>query len=73
VDVLNEHKTLDILPADEERIIKTAICIHGRKEIPGDLDPRIVEFTKLIRDVDKLDIYYLLIKNSKGYHDRPDD
>jgi hypothetical protein len=73
VDILNEHKTLDILPADESRIIKTAIRIHGKKAIPSDLDRRIVELTKLIRDADKLDIYHLIIENYKMYHDRPEE
>jgi hypothetical protein len=73
LDILRENNVLDTLPADEQRIIKTAIKLHGQKELPADLDSTIAQFAKLIRDADKLDIYPLLIKYYKLYLANPDD
>lgn len=73
LEILDQNNILDILPAGEQRIIKTAIRIHGQKQIPDHLDPAIVPFARLIRDADKLDIYQLLIKNYKIYHASPKD
>lgn len=41
-------------------IIKFAIKNHNKREIPECSDERVLKFTKLIRDIDKLDIIYLL-------------
>ena len=41
-------------------IIKFAIKNHNKREISECFDERVLKFTKLIRDVDKLDIIYLL-------------
>lgn len=41
-------------------IIKFAIKNHNKLEIPECMDERVLKLTKLIRDVDKLDIIYLL-------------
>ena len=73
LDILRDNKVLDSLPVDEQRIIRTAIKLHGQKDLPANLDPAIVPFTKLIRDADKLDIYPLLISNYELYHANPDD
>ena len=73
VKILREANVLDRLPTDEQRIIKTAINIHGQKNIPANLDPAIVPFAKLIRDADKLDIYSLVLKYYKLYQADPDN
>ncbi|MGN1372039.1 MAG: HD domain-containing protein [Candidatus Coprovivens sp.] len=41
-------------------IIRFAIKNHNKKDIPGCNDERVLKFTKLIRDIDKLDIIYLI-------------
>lgn len=41
-------------------ILKFAIKNHNKREIPECNDERVLMFTKLIRDIDKLDIVYLL-------------
>ncbi len=49
--------------ADKEEwypIIKFAIKNHNKLNIPATNDERVLRLTKLIRDVDKLDIMYLL-------------
>jgi hypothetical protein len=73
LDILRENNVLDTLPADEQRIIKTAIKLHGQKELPADLDSEIALFVKLIRDADKLDIYPLLLKYYNLFLTNPDD
>ena len=41
-------------------IIEFAIKNHNKREIPQCGDERVLKFAKLIRDIDKLDIIYLL-------------
>lgn len=41
-------------------IIRFAIKNHNKKDIPKCNDERVLKFTKLIRDIDKLDIIYLI-------------
>ena len=41
-------------------ILEFAIKNHNKLNIPEQSDERILKFTKLIRDIDKLDIIYLL-------------
>jgi len=68
--VLAEHQVLADLPNDERVIIKTAIEFHGVKDLPK-LDERTMHFAKLIRDVDKIDIYDLLIKYYRQLAEEP--
>lgn len=41
-------------------IIEFAIKNHNKRQIPDHEDERVLKFAKLIRDIDKLDIIYLL-------------
>jgi len=59
--VLAENKVLDCLSQREKEIIEEAIRLHGEKELPGNLDEETALFAKLVRDADKLDIYYVVI------------
>lgn len=45
---------------DDYELIKFAIKYHNKKDIPAIDDARILKFTKLIRDADKVDIMYVL-------------
>ena len=45
---------------DDYELIKFAIINHDKYDIPKIDDDRILKFAKLIRDVDKIDILYLL-------------
>ena len=73
LEVLRENSVLDGLDRDERQIIETAIEFHGTKEIPATLDRRTADFTKVIRDADKLDIYHVVIKIYKDYLEDPDN
>jgi len=59
--VLADKKILDCLDKKEKEIIETAIRLHGEKDLPGGLGGETELFAKLIRDIDKLDIYYVMI------------
>ena len=58
--VIAENKILDDFDSREKEIIESAIRFHGEKDLPP-LKGEIELFSKLIRDVDKLDIYNVMI------------
>ncbi|MBE0537838.1 MAG: HD domain-containing protein [Phycisphaerae bacterium] len=60
VQVLIKHKVLEGLDPDEQQVIKRAIELHAIKQLPNGLLEYLAPFAKLIRDADKLDIYYLM-------------
>lgn len=47
---------------DWHDIVRFAIKNHNKREIPKCEDERVLKFSKLIRDMDKLDILYLMGK-----------
>jgi hypothetical protein len=59
--VLAENKVLDCLEKREREIIETAIRLHGEKDLPKNLDEQTALIAKLVRDCDKLDIYFVAI------------
>lgn len=67
VQIINQHHLLDGLPAEQQDIVRFAVLYHGAKDVPPAPD-RQQFFTKLIRDVDKLDIYYLCTENYRRYY-----
>ena len=70
--VLAEYKLLDCLDKREKKIIETAIRLHGEKELPGGLDEETELFAKLIRDIDKLDIYCVMINRLDDFRKNPE-
>jgi hypothetical protein len=73
VNILQENGVLGGLSDQEQQIILAAIRLHGQKELPGGLDERTELFAKLIRDADKLDIYFVVIEATKAYHADPEN
>lgn len=61
IKILAENKILDCLSRREKQIVETAVGLHGEKDLPDGLDSETELFAKLIRDIDKLDIYYVMI------------
>lgn len=53
----NNHIRDFIEESKYDEIIKTAIKYHNKLEIPSDLKEDVLLFTKMIRDMDKVDIY----------------
>jgi putative nucleotidyltransferase with HDIG domain len=71
LEVLREAGVLDGVVREEREFIERAIEYHGRKDLPGDLDGLCLLFSKLIRDADKLDVFYVVIQYYKQYRDDP--
>lgn len=71
VEILREQNVLIDLDENEGALIETAVRVHGKKQIPDDLDERTTFFAKLLRDSDKLDIYYLVVQNYKQNAETP--
>lgn len=72
IEVLEEQKVLERLSEDEAELIFSAIRLHNQKTLPADLDEQTELFAKLIRDADKIDIYYVAIKNYQEYKSCPE-
>jgi len=73
LEVLEKNQVLDGIDRREKLLIEKAIEYHGRKELPSGLDGRCLLFSKLIRDADKLDVFYVVMKYYKQYRDNPQD
>jgi hypothetical protein len=73
LEVLEKNRVLDEVDLQEKLLILKAIEYHGRKELPPGLDGQCLLFSKLIRDADKLDAYYVLLKYYKQYRENPQE
>lgn len=70
LDVLTETNVLEPVATNERELIERAIEYHGLKELPGDLNGQCLLFSKLIRDADKLDVFYVAIEYYKHYKEK---
>ncbi|MFA5292439.1 MAG: HD domain-containing protein [Phycisphaerae bacterium] len=70
--ILADKKILGGLDKKEKEIIETAIRFHGEKDLPGGLGGETELFAKLIRDTDKLDIYYVIISRLEDFLKNPE-
>ena len=73
LEVLDETKVLERVERKEKQIIEKAIEYHGVKELPKDLDGECLLFAKLIRDADKLDIFYVVTEYYKQHRLNPQE
>ena len=73
VKVLGLAKVLQELDTIERQWIVKAIEYHGRRELPKDLNGQTLLFSKLIRDADKLDVFYTVTEYYRKYRDNPDE
>jgi putative nucleotidyltransferase with HDIG domain len=71
LEVLRKTKVLEEVDEAETELIEKAIEYHGMKELPNGLDDAPLLFSKLIRDADKLDIFYVITNSYKQYKDDP--
>jgi putative nucleotidyltransferase with HDIG domain len=71
LEVLQKTGVLDGVVREEREFIERAIEYHGRKVLPADLDGQCLLFSKLIRDADKLDVFYVTTQYYKQYRDDP--
>ena len=73
LEVLHETKVLEGLKRKEKQLIEKAIEYHGLKELPNDLDGESLLFAKLIRDADKIDVFYVVTEYYKQYREKPEE
>jgi len=71
IEILKEAHVLDPLQDSERDLLVKAIEYHGRKELPEDLDGEALLFSRMIRDADKLDVFYVVTNNYRRYRDNP--
>jgi hypothetical protein len=69
--VLREAKVLDGVEKKEKQLIEKAIEYHGTRELPGGLDGQCLLFSQLIRDADKLDVFYVVTESYKRCRKSP--
>lgn len=73
LEVLRKRKVLEEIDEPEKDLIEKAIEYHGLKELPRDLDGQCLLFSKLIRDADKLDVFYVVTEYYRQYRDNPQE
>jgi len=72
LEVLEETKVLAPLEEDERQLIQRAIEYHGLRQLPDHLDGQCLLLAKLIRDADKLDIFFTVIGYYADHRDNPE-
>ena len=72
LDVLRREKVLDGVERRERELIEKPIEYHGQRELPGNLDGEVLQFCKLIRDADKIDIFYVVTDYYKQHASDPE-
>lgn len=72
LEVLAKNNALAGVDRGEKKIIETAIRFHNVMELPAGLDEDVLLFSQLIRDADKLDIYYVVAQYYKEYEKNPE-
>ena len=72
LEVLRRMKVIEGLDSKERQLIERAIEYHGLMELPGGLDGECLLFSKLIRDADKLDIFFVVVDNYRQYRENPE-
>jgi hypothetical protein len=66
LEVISKNKILMNLRAGDRKLIQTAILHHNARNLPPDLSRRQDLFSRLLRDADKLDIWFLVINELEG-------
>jgi len=72
LDVLREANILDGVQDAEKDLIEKAVEYHGLKELPAEVDGDCLLFSKLLRDADKLDIFYVVTNYYDDYARNPE-
>jgi hypothetical protein len=73
LDVIQKENLLSELPGHERESIESAIKYHGDKELPSNLMGDTLLFSKMIRDADKIDVFFVVTQGYKQYRDDPDN
>lgn len=60
--LLENYKILNFLSEEEKNIILRSIRYHNKYKLPEGEDERVLFFSKIIRDADKMDNYFIHVK-----------
>jgi len=71
VKILQLNKILKGISKREKKLICKAIAYHNKRILPKNEDSECLFYSKLIRDADKLDIFYVFIKYYENAHYNP--
>jgi hypothetical protein len=72
IDELCKANILPELDSREREIIEKSILWHGERELPPDLDGDLLRYARMIRDADKVDIFYTVTNFYVDYAKNPD-
>ncbi len=72
LEVLRRMRVLGELEDEERQLVEKVIEYHGLMELPAGLDGKCLLFSKLLRDADKLDIFFVVTDYYKQYRDAPE-
>lgn len=72
LEVLRRTNVLNGVETEERELIEKAIEYHGLKKLPKDLNSRPMLLSKLLRDADKLDVFYVATEYYTQYRDNQD-
>ncbi len=64
--VLGQHNFLDALEPEERHIVRAAVAMHNRKDIPGGISEMLRHVVEVVRDADKLDIIRVMVAHFTG-------
>jgi putative nucleotidyltransferase with HDIG domain len=73
IDVLRKMDMLAAVEKEEKELIEKAIEYHGIRQLPAGLDGRYSLFCRLIRDADKIDIFYVVTEYYRQYREKPQE
>jgi len=73
LEVLRGSKVLEAVASKEKELVEKAIEYHGLKELPAGLDGECLLFSRLIRDSDKVDVFYVVTDYYEQYRDNPEE
>lgn len=73
LEILKQKEILDGVEPREKQLIEKAIEYHGQRELPAELQGDCLLFSQMIRDADKIDIYFVVIKYYRQYQQNPDE
>jgi putative nucleotidyltransferase with HDIG domain len=73
LEVLQREAVLEGVDMSEKQLIEKAIEYHGQRELPKDLQDKCLLFSQLLRDADKLDVFYTGTDYYGQYRDNPEE
>ena len=65
LEVISRHQVLRRISPEQREVIQKAIRHHNLRELPANLSPRQLHFSRILRDADKLDIWQVVIMHQE--------